>query len=392
MKKLDDKKLVAVYTNIGRGHPNYLDSTLRAIEHKLEKLPRNIKIISVFDVSKGISLFGWKTVRRIYRSGAQGGLASFLYNKARGPRSDGGQKNKTIKVLGKSLRKNFEGYNGIVMVAHPILTQILGQVCRVYYIHGEVASPLEFDIFRSEKIFVPLQETAESFISMGIPEDRIIVTGLMLEPELAAKSDLIKAERLNRLEAGKRATIGFFNSGAYPKPHVWQIIECAEHMLKKNLGNIIISCGTEERQFQRFKSAISQYKPTTSIEAFADGASPVLLLRNNERQKLTLQEIELLPKIDLAVMAAHERTNWTLALDLPTIFLKPNIGNFAPMNYEYASEHGTAFPYKEGHIIEAIDKFIVAWREKDGIFKKAEGEYDPGGCFNAADIIIKAME
>jgi len=32
MKNLDDKKLVAVYTDIGRGHPNYLDSTLRAIE------------------------------------------------------------------------------------------------------------------------------------------------------------------------------------------------------------------------------------------------------------------------------------------------------------------------------------------------------------------------
>ncbi|NIP42535.1 MAG: hypothetical protein GWO41_09435, partial [candidate division Zixibacteria bacterium] len=116
MKKLADKKLVAVYTDIGRGHPNYLDSTLRAIEHKLEKLPRDIKTISVFGVSKGISLFGWKTVRRIYRSGAQGGLASFLYNKARGPKSNGSQKNKTIKVLGKSLRKYFDDYNGIVMV------------------------------------------------------------------------------------------------------------------------------------------------------------------------------------------------------------------------------------------------------------------------------------
>jgi hypothetical protein len=391
MKKLGDKKLVAVYTDIGRGHPNYLDSTLRAIEHKLEKLPKSIGAVSVFELSKGMSLFGWKTVRGIYRSGAQGGLASFLYNKARGPGSNGGKKKKTIKVLGKSLCKYFEGYEGIVLVAHPILAQILGELCRLYYIHGEVASPLEFDISSSEKIFVPLQETAKSFISMGIPEDRIIVTGLMLEPELAAKSDLINAERLNRLEAGKRATVGFYNSGAYPKPHVWQIIEGAEHILKKNLGNIMISCGTEERQFRRFKSAISQYKPTTSIVAFT-GASPVLLLRNNERQKLTLQEIELLPKIDLAVVAAHERTNWTLALNLPTIFLKPNIGNFAPMNYEYASEHGTVFPHKEGHIIEAIDKFIVAWREKDDIFRKAEGEYDPGGCFNAADIIIKAME
>ncbi|NIP41327.1 MAG: hypothetical protein GWO41_03965, partial [candidate division Zixibacteria bacterium] len=290
------------------------------------------------------------------------------------------------------LRKYFDDYNGIVMVAHPILAQILGQVCRVFYIHGEVASPLEFDISRSEKIFVPLRETAEAFISMGISEDRIIVTGLMLEPELTAKCDLIKAERLNRLEAGKRATTGFYNSGAYPKPHVWQIIEGADYILKKNPGNIIISCGPEERQFQRFKSAISQYKPTTSIKSFDEGESRVLLLHNKDRQKLTLQEIELLPRIDLAVMAAHERTNWTLALDLPTVFLKPNIGNFAPMNYEYASEHGTVFPHKEGHIIEAIDKFIVAWREKDDIFRKAEGEYDPGGCYNAADIIIKAME
>ncbi|HDS00783.1 MAG TPA: hypothetical protein ENO22_08475 [candidate division Zixibacteria bacterium] len=392
MKQPKDKRLVAVYTDIGRGHPNYLDSTLRAVEHRLDKLPKYIKITSVFEISRGMSLFGWKTIRRIYRSGAQGGLVSSLYNKARGPRSNGSRKNKAIRVLGKSLHKYFEGYEGVVLVAHPILAHILGQACRVYYIHGEIASPLEFDFSRSEKIFVPLQETADAFISGGIPGDNIVVTGLMLEPELASKTDLIKAERLDRLEAGETATIGFYNSGAYPKSHVWQIIEGAEHILKKNLGNIVISCGSEKRQFERFKSALSQYGPTTNAESFEKGESRVLLQHHKDRQELTLQEIDLLPDIDLAVMAAHERTNWTLALQLPTIFLKPNIGNFAPMNYEYACQHATVFPYQEGHITEALDKFIVAWREKDDILKKTDAEYDPGGCYQAADIIIRAID
>ncbi len=392
MKKPKDKKMVAVYTDIGRGHPNYLDSALRAVENRLEKLPKSIKVTSVFEISKGMSLFGWKTIRRIYRSGAQGGLASFLYNKARGPQTDGTQKKKTIKVLGKSLRKYFEGYDGIVLAAHPILAQILGDACRVFYIHGEIASPLEFDISNAEKILAPLQKTADAFTAAGISRDKIIITGLMLEPELAAETELINAERLNRLESGGKTTIGFYTSGAYPKIHVWQIIEAADHILKNNLGNIIISCGTEKRHFERFNSAFGQYEPITDREQFKQGESRILLQHDPDRQGLTLQEIDMLHRIDLAVMAAHERTNWTIGLNLPTIFLKPNIGNFSPGNHEYALEHGIVFPHKEGHITEAIDRFIVAWRGKDEILKKPAEDYNCSGSYNAADIIIKEIE
>ena len=62
-------KISFVYTNIGRGHPFYLDGIREALIRK-----KSLKLIrgqtDVFELSRGLSLMAWKMVRLAYRMGA----------------------------------------------------------------------------------------------------------------------------------------------------------------------------------------------------------------------------------------------------------------------------------------------------------------------------------
>lgn len=387
MKRFMGKKAVVLYTDIGRGHPNYLDSTLRAIKYQTGTHANELAVTSVFDISKGVSLFGWKTIRRIYRTGAQGGIASFFYNKARRRPASAGSARK-FKTLGKSLLKTFDGFGGVLIVAHPLLVQLLAGTCRVFYVHGEIASPLEFDISPAEKIFVPLQKTADGLIAGNVPKDRITITGLMLEPELADDADDIRALRLKRIVDGVKPTAGLYNSGAYPKAHLWQIIEGAEHFLKNHLGRVILSTGNSQKMLSKYQTALSRYSPTTSAEYFDKGRSDLLLLHDKNREKLTLQELAHLSKIDLAIMASHERVNWTVGLGLPSILLHPNYGSFAPLNFDYALANGLVFKYTQGRITGAIDRFMISYRDKDPDLINSYKTHRIDGAAKTAGIIL----
>ena len=391
MSNFKAKKLVALYTDIGRGHPNYMDSTLRAIKARLGELPADFMITSVFRESTGLSLLAWKTIRKIYRAGAQGGIVSSLYNAVRTKETPPSQDNRALKILGRDLRRAFDGFDGILLVAHPMLVQILGDICHVYYIHGEIAAPMEFIPAHAEKIYLPLAETAEKMISRGVPSERIEITGLMLEPELVPDAARIIMKRLSRIETVQIPTFGFFTSGAYPKKHVKQIIEGINHILKHKIGHVILSAGNDSRMFLRFIKKLNHYKPLTETDLFMQNKHDLLILHDPEREKLTLKELEMLPYLDILVMAAHERVNWSLAFNMPTILLQPNIGSFSGMNFEFTAGHAPIFHHPYGNITTCIEGFLQKYREKDKMLFEQTRKFDIHGSGYVADSILKAL-
>ena len=56
-----------LYTNIGRGHPHYLDGIVESLSKE-----RVGRVTDVFAVSAGIERAAWKTVRTVYRVGGRG--------------------------------------------------------------------------------------------------------------------------------------------------------------------------------------------------------------------------------------------------------------------------------------------------------------------------------
>jgi hypothetical protein len=368
------RRITAIYTNIGRGHPSYLDSLLAV----LQKRCQNLSYRTVFQDSKGLSLLSWKLVAGLYLLGGRGGISTKLYNWLRQSQTEISTDSAIIKILGRDLKRTYRDFDGICLVEHPIVARILADVCRTWYVHGEIAAPPECAIKGIEKIFVPLEETKDKLISFGADPETIVVTGLMIEPELVDSAEKSFQARLKRIESSQPLTVGFFTSGAYPKEHMKKILWGAKSVVDQKMRAIIFT-GTNPKKFEWFKKQMKKW----GFESVEDREEDLSEERNNNvrlvtrktRQADTQRAVELLPKIDVFVSASHERTNWAVGLGLPMFVLFPLIGTFASLNFEFAQRQKTAYPLDSLEKAKTLGKIISGLRENGQLTQMAQNGF-----------------
>jgi hypothetical protein len=352
--------LVSVCSDVGRGHPAYLDSVLLALARlqaeqtpSLERVgesgdspseredarysPRfrgHVPRLTVPELCTGTSGLAWKLAGTGYRLGSQGGAATWLYNRLRSP--DARPSSLQLSLLGASLRRVFAGYKGICIVDHPLLAQILAPVCRVAYLHCEIAAPRLSAVPEAWRTFVPLESTRQKLLAVGCQPSAVCVTGLVVEPELLNNAESALQARMTRLASDQPLTIGFFVSGAEPRPHTSSIVTGAASVtLAGHKG--IISWGTGMIKASKVRLALRR-------EGVSEESSRVIWARS--RQTSTTAVAGVFPNLDVMVCATHERTNWAVGLGLPMFALLPNIGPFAAENYAFASEQCVCLPLK----------------------------------------------
>ncbi|MEO0025262.1 MAG: hypothetical protein ABIK54_00660 [candidate division WOR-3 bacterium] len=306
-------RFVALSAGIGRGHPNYLDSVLSFLPDVPRLTPPGP---------------GWRLLRQLYRLGGRGGPLTGIYNRFR---RSGAVSASVLSILEPKLRKEFGSFPGIVLVDHPLLARLLAPVCRVVYLHGEIAAPKSAAIAEAELILVPLEPTARCFEALGISSERVAVTGLLIEPQLLARAETAFHSRLARYRTDQPLTVAFFTSGAYPRPHMKALCLAARSCLDAG-HRVLVFAGTEGRFAPRLPGTM------------------VFSSRADENEKTAA----LFPEIDLMVAAAHERTNWALGLGLPMFTLLPHIGPFAPLNFTFAAEHGVCLPLSQPQKLGSI--------------------------------------
>jgi hypothetical protein len=332
--------LVSVCSEIGRGHPSYLDSVLAALARLpgLGHNPQSAKDCgcvprhTVPELCAGTSGLAWKLAGTAYRFGAWGGVATWLYNHLRSP--DAGPSGLQLSLLGSDLRRQFAGYSGICLVDHPLLAHILAPVCRVAYVHGEIAAPGVSAVPGAWRTLVPLESTAARLQTLGISRDALCVTGLLVEPELVAVAETSYQARLRRLDSDRPLMVGLFLSGARPRPHANSMLTCVESLARSGHSSVLLwGAGMMRAAKVRFE---------LGRRGVPDAAARVVWSRS--RQDETTRTAELLPSLDVMVAAAHERTNWALGLGLPMFALLPHIGPFAPENFQFAAQQGVCLP------------------------------------------------
>ncbi len=321
--------LISVCSEIGRGHPSYLDSVLVVLS-RLCASPTDCH--TIFELCAGVSGLAWGLARSAYRFGGQGGLSTSLYNHLRSPHA--GPSRLQLAMLGRSLRERFAGFEGICLVDHPLLAHILAPVCRVAYIHGEIAAPGLSAVPSAWRTFVPLESTREKLLAVGCQPSAVTVTGLLVEPDLVAAAEASYQARLPRLESDRPLVVGLFLSGARPRPHTSRLMACVESLAASGHLSVVFP-GTGAPGATKMRSELNR-------RGVPDGA--VHLVSARGRNDETRRTAELLPSLDVMVAAAHERTNWAIGLGLPMFALLPHIGPFARENFEFASKQGTCLP------------------------------------------------
>ncbi len=343
--------LVAVTAGIGRGHSQYLNSVLSYLS--------DVPLVQV-------SGMGWQSARSLYRLGGRGGIWTVLYNRLRGEKKP----NRFILRLLESPVLNRRKKGGeIVLADHPLISHILAPFCPVAYLHGEIAAPPVCAIPAARTIFVPLQETAEQLIACGVSPDVLRVTGLVIEPELLKDADAAFQSRLERLATNKPLNIGFFLSGASPKPHIRTILIAARSALNSGL-QLVIFCGVDYQTANWLKGKLNC--PVYAFPSYSDE---------------TTATARLLPQIDLFVAATHERTNWALGLGLPMFALLPHIGPFAPLNFEFAKNQGVCLPLEN---TEKFGSYLLTLQAQGKLRQMAQngwGKYPINGARTIAEFL-----
>jgi hypothetical protein len=361
----DERSTTVVYTDIGRGHPNYLDSVLRYLKHNHPEQYRNMRITSIFEISCGISLLAWKLVEKMYRLGARGGAISSIYSRFRSGQSEYDTNSMIIRILRRDLLRYLNGYKGICVVAHPLLANMLSEQYRVFYLHGEIAAPRESAVTGIERVYVPLPETLEKMLSAGVESNSLVETGLVLEPELCADLDEIARMRIERIDAPDTPlTVGFFISGAYPKKHVELIVKGAESL--HHAGHKVrFFWGSDRREAEKLILNVRRFDQHVKLDA--DGTEPLfdvstVVVTGESRTDETVRSIRYLSELDLFCAAPHERVNWAVGAGLPMIMITPTIGTFAPENLDFVLRSECGIDLSDEHDFIELADFLSKLR------------------------------
>ena len=335
--------LEMLYTNIGRGHPFYLDGIVDALIHRGEiGLIRHQQ--DVFELSRSLSLLGWKTARWLYERGSSGGTIGWVYNKVRN--GDYNRPGPALRIMGRDIRRRFGGTTTPLLVAHPTLVGILRDRPSLIYQHGEPSVPPESLVRGATTVLVPTRSAADQFIAAGYPREAVFVSGLCIEPALARQAEdalLLRKQRL--ADRGSPLTGAFFSSGAEPSGHVEQLVQAAISSTRAGhaailfavQGGKLASRATELFQGERIRL------PQVPSEGGAGGATAGgSLVTYRTRRELTALTARFFPSIDFFVSPAHERVNWALGLGLPLFVVEPCIGPFAGRNHALVLSEGVA--------------------------------------------------
>ncbi len=380
-----DSPLVSVCSEIGRGHPAYLDSVLLALSRLMAdsgsghnpKSPASfgyIPRLTVPELCTGTSGLAWRLARLGYRLGALGGPATWLYNRLRSPNAR--PSGLHLALLGSSLRRTFAGYAGTCIVDHPLLAHILAPVCRVAYLHCEIAAPRSAAVPGAWRTFVPLESTRQKLLAVGCQPSAVAVTGLVIEPELTDMAESAFNARIARLASDRPLTIGFFSSGAEPRPHSSNIIIGTASVTRAGHKALLFS-GTGMLRAAKTQLALRR-------QGVPEESARVIWTRN--RQHGTGRAIEFFPELDVLVAAAHERTNWAVGLGLPMFALLPHIGPFARENFEFASAQGVCLPLPDTAAAAGLADTIAGLRRSDRLVEMARNGWQVHPIDGAARI------
>ncbi len=337
------RQLNVLGLDIGRGHPFYLDGTVRNLEtyHSNE-----LVIISAeaLQMSEGLPKILWKNVARMYRIGSRGGIFSKIYGELRHRRVPN-HPGLPERLLSSNIRSYLEENRNPTLVSHPMLVPMISDLVPTYYQHGEIAVPDESIVRGAKKILVPLESCMKSFLRAGINEKTIFVTGLCIEPEIANRAESSYLARVERMKSAPINTGGFFSSGAEPPLHIDKIIRAVQS-LHETENRAIIFCrrgGRLEKETGRLRYLVKYDRhdlPEDEKIIFEKGnivlVSSTSLIEENQ---LTSRLFRLL---DYFVAPSHERTSWAVGLGIPMFILHPVIGPFSPLNRQFLLDNKVA--------------------------------------------------
>ena len=324
-----------LYSNIGRGHPHYLDGILEVLDRS-----RLGRVDDVFKISWGIGRLGWHLARLLYRYGQSRAGLDPIYSRLR-QGVDFENPGFLLKAMGGAIRSTHLNGSHPLIIAHPMLVGMLKKRRNLIYQHGEVAVPDDAIVSGEHSIFVPDSGAADCFMKAGFSSDQLIATGLCIEDSIAEQAQECFSLRLGRLEQAEDLTGAFFSSGAEPRRHIEVIVKAALSAAQQ--GHRILIFARRGGRLERYARNAFESGGVPLVERTKSYAiEKASLCLYADRSSLNSITSALFDHIDFFMAPSHERTHWALGVGLPMFIVEPAIGTFAPLNRQRLLTQGVA--------------------------------------------------
>jgi hypothetical protein len=387
MIRSDSTSINFLYTNIGRGHPFYLDGIIECMQ------PDRIgDVTDVFAATTGVARGAWRLARLVYTSAGVGGPYSSLYSRLRS-RSDYNRRGVMRGVMGRQLRRTYLGDPRPLVVGHHFLVAILKDKPGLVYQHGEVSAPEESWVRGRHRVLVPLAETADRLIAAGFSARNIVVSGLCIEPGLVTQAEKAHMARLDRLARPGPLSGAFFSSGAEPREHVERLVTAALSAVAGG-GRVIVFARRSgllaARIAARFAELGRDLRKMRSLENLPVPEPQDLLCLYDDRRQLDKFTARLFERFDYFVAPSHERTNWALGLGLPMVIVEPLLGSFSPLNREFLLEASVASTLGDRRGASRFGETVRELQATGELTKMAEagwGRFETRGFSNIAEFL-----
>ncbi len=387
MSRNDSTSINFLYTNIGRGHPSYLDGIIECMP------PDRVgDVADVFAGTTGVARGAWRLARLAYSSGGAGGPYSSLYSRMRS-RSDYNRRGLLRGMMGRQLRGRFLEDPRPLVVGHHFLVAIFKDKPGLVYQHGEVSAPKESWVRGGHRVLVPLAETADRLVAAGFAARDIFVSGLCVEPSLVNQAEKAHDARLDRLARPGVLCGAFFSSGAEPREHV-ERLAAAALSASVDGGRVIVFARRSGRLAARVNARFAEegrdLTKLLSLEDLRVEEFQDLLCLYEDRRQLNEFTAGLFDRFDYLVAPSHERTNWALGLGLPMFIVEPALGSFAPLNREFLLSALVAIPLISRTAASFFGKMVRglhAAGELKGMAEAGWGRFETRGFSNIAEFL-----
>lgn len=339
----EPRRISFLYTNIGRGHPFYLDGIIDSMVRRSDsRLVHNT--VDVFEISSGNSRLGWQAARWLYRRGSSPGPVSRIYSAIRS-NQDFNRRGFLLSLLKRDIVRKYASGSSPLVVAHPILVACLKGRANLIYQHGELVAPMAALVAGASKVIVPTDTVADAFEKTGYGRKDIFISGLCIEPALVGQAFDSLKQRKNRMEQKEPLTGAFYSSGAEPAEHVAKLVLGATSVVN-NGGRAILFVRAGGSFLKQSLAALEnssiQYRIVDSADDLSEELPQALVVRFDSRRIEDQLSARLFSSFDYLVAPAHERSNWALGLGLPMLAVGPAIGPFAPLNRDLVVQEGVA--------------------------------------------------
>jgi hypothetical protein len=318
-----------LYVNIGRGHPHYLDGIIECLQ------PESVGAVSdVFGLTSGLTRRAWDTVRSLYHLSGKSAATAALYSRLRkGASYD--RSGRVLALLGRQLKSHYSASERTLVVSHPLLVGLLREQRNLVYQHGEMVVPRESVVRGSHRVVVPTAQAGDLLVASGLQPQQVFVSGLCIEPTLAAQAAACFPARMERLAGDAPLCGAFFTTGAEPSAHTTKLVAAVGSVAQAG-GTALVFAQKEGKLASRVNAVLAREGMTLAAVGHPSELPhvmpSVLVCQYAERSDLNRFTTRLFGKFDYFVSAAHERSCWALGLGLPMLLITPSIGSYAPLN------------------------------------------------------------